>query len=261
MALPIAEKSYIARDFGVASGSYDEAARLQRHMGQQLLKRLDGSIDAERVLDLGCGTGQFADSLCDRFPTAGLTAVDLSESMVSYAQRRRNPSVGWLVADAEALPLADQQMDVIFSNLMIQWCADPRPVLKECLRVLRPGGHLVCSTLLHGTLAELGMAWQEVDPGVAHINRFEQFDKVDGWLREVFPDSRLELETVCLPYPSPLVLLNELKSLGAQYKGDGRRTTLTAPGRIRRLCQAYPREAGQVFATYQAGYLVCQKSL
>ncbi|SFM40147.1 malonyl-ACP O-methyltransferase BioC [Marinobacter zhejiangensis] len=261
MAELIAEKTSVARDFGGASASYDEAARLQRHMGQRLLDLFAGCGPVDQILDLGCGTGQFAEGLQQEWPGASLAAVDLSEAMIRHAREHRSGSVRWAVADAESLPFTDQSMDVIFSNLMIQWCADPRPVLKECLRVLRPGGRLMCSTLLEGTLAELAAAWQVVDPGVSHINRFESCHRLEQQLLEVFAGARVEQETIRLPYRSPLLLLNELKSLGAQYKGEGRRRTLTAPGRIRRLCQAYERESGQVFATYQAGYLVCQKSV
>lgn len=261
MSVPIADKATVARDFGVASSSYDQAARLQRHMGNRLLELLSVAEDCRQVVDLGCGTGQFAAGLAERFPGSSLTAVDLSEAMIQHARQLRGPTVQWLVADAEALPFADGCADVVFSNLMIQWCADPRPVLRECSRILRPGGLLACSTLLQGTLAELAEAWQVVDPGVAHVNRFEQDRVVEQRLREVFPDGRLERESICLSYASPLVLLGELKSLGAQYKGAGRRTTLTAPGRVRRLCKAYPRQGEQVMATYQAGYLICRKAL
>ncbi|WP_375177602.1 malonyl-ACP O-methyltransferase BioC [Marinobacter mobilis] len=261
MSVPIADKATVARDFGVASSSYDEAARLQRHMGNRLLELLTEADAGKRVVDLGCGTGQFASALAERLPGCSLTAVDLSEAMIRHARLIRGLAVQWVVADAESLPFADGSADVIFSNLMIQWCADPRPVLRECSRILRPGGYLVCSTLLDGTLAELAEAWQVVDPGVAHVNRFEAYDVVEQRLRDVFPDGRLECESICLPYASPLALLGELKSLGAQYKGAGRRQTLTAPGRVRRLGDAYPRQGGQVVATYKAGYLVCRKPL
>ncbi len=258
--LPIARKDSVARDFGGASSSYDQAARLQRHMGRRLLELCPQTPGAGQLLDLGCGTGQFAEDLQAHFSDAVLTGVDLSESMIHYARRHRPISANWLVADAEQLPVADQSVDLVFSNLMIQWCADPRPALGECMRVLKPGGWLVCSTLVDGTLRELAQAWQAVDPGRDHVNRFEPAVDLAQMVAEVCPSPVLKFETVQLDYESPLQLLRELKDLGAQYKGEERRRTITAPGRMRRLCNAYPSENGQVLASYEAAYLQCRKA-
>ena len=269
----VAEKHSVARDFGEAAVSYDDAARLQRHMGQALLLAPEGQFSASgvnQVLDLGCGTGQFSTALAERYPGSHLLSIDLSPAMVAYAQARdtgeRKISVGgnqnmaWLVADAEHLPLGDASVDRIFSNLMIQWCADPRPVLQECLRVLRPGGVLLCSSLVQGTLRELDAAWQLADPGKSHVNRFESAEVFAQQVAQVCPAARVVYETVALRYHSPLALLQELKALGAQFKGCDRRRTATAPGRVRTMCKYYPRTPqGDVLGSYEAAYIICRK--
>ncbi|WP_228152643.1 MULTISPECIES: malonyl-ACP O-methyltransferase BioC [Marinobacter] len=253
----------IARDFGEASASYDSAARLQRHMGHQLLVRLADATpgDLTDIVDLGCGTGYFTAQLQGLLPTdTGVTGVDLSPGMIDHARGQRSPAIRWLVADACQLPFADASLDLVFSNLMIQWCPDPIPVLEECLRVLRPGGHLLCSTLLDGTLRELALAWEVADPGQPHINRFEPELVLKEALRRAFPGALLQRETVVLEYPGPAALLAELKALGASFKGQGRRPTMTAPGRIRRMCEVYPRAArGGIEASYAAGYIIGRK--
>lgn len=253
-------RASVARDFGSASPSYDHAARLQRHMGNELMSRSALALDAEpdRILDLGCGTGFFAAQLHSSYSPADVVGMDLSPAMIRYARAHRPASIRWMMADAESLPFADASFDLVFSNLMIQWCVDPRPVLEECLRVLQPGGVLACSTLLDGTLRELDTAWQAVDPGNRHVNRFEPVDVLENKVREVFPGACMVTEAVILPYESPLTLLGELKALGATYKGRGRRKTVTAPGRLRRLSRHYPKApAGGITATYEAAYLLC----
>lgn len=257
----IAEPHSVARDFGAAATSYDQAARLQRHMGRALLE-LGEEIPVcgiARLLDLGCGTGQFASALAEHYPGSQILGIDLSPAMVAHG-RSRHKAMNWLVADAAQLPLAAASVDGLFSNLMVQWCADPRPVLEECLRVLRPGGVLMCSTLVQGTLRELDAAWQSADPGTSHINRFETAAALTEKVAEVCPAASVQFETIALRYPSPLALLHELKALGAQFKGRDRRRTATAPGRVRAMSAYYPRTPqGDALASYEAAYIIYRK--
>ncbi|PAV26340.1 malonyl-CoA O-methyltransferase [Tamilnaduibacter salinus] len=254
-AIAIAEKPDVARDFGAAASGYDGAARLQRHMGDQLLSQCRLS-HASAVTDLGCGTGWFTARLAEALPGARFTGVDLSPGMLAQARSSRRMDADWVVADAEQLPLADNSQDLVFSNLMIQWCDAPGRVLAECRRVLRPGGQLLVSTLLDGTLRELRQAWQVADPDVPHVNRFET---PEGWsqiVSQAFHGARLTRETVTLGYESPRALLRELKELGAHNKSPSRRKTATAPARLRACFDAYPRLGdGRVEATYKAAYL------
>ncbi|WP_228160531.1 malonyl-ACP O-methyltransferase BioC [Marinobacter bohaiensis] len=254
-------KSVIARDFGDAAASYDQAARLQRAMGQALIDRLPpDAVGCGRVLDLGCGTGYFLPVLQAHLHPQRLTGIDLSPGMLEYARRHRSVEADWLLADAESVPLPDASQDVVFSNLMIQWCADPEPVLRECRRLLRPGGWLLCSTLLDGTLAELAHAWETVDPGQPHVNDFESATDLRSKLAAVFPHGELHQRTLRLDYAHPADLLRELKALGAHHKAPGRRTSMTGATRIRQLYQHYPRASdGTAPASYEAGFLVARR--
>ncbi|WP_340366741.1 methyltransferase domain-containing protein [Marinobacter azerbaijanicus] len=262
-----AAKTEVARDFGAASKTYNPAARLQRYMGQVMLDQLSeqGCLreagDGCQILDLGCGTGWFTGQLAGIAGGAGnsVTGADLSQGMLDYARAVAAPDIRWLVADAESLPLEDNSLDVIFSNLMIQWCNGSAGVLAECRRVLRPGGQLFISTLLEGTLDELRGAWHRADPGHEHVNRFESEDAFRTQAIEVLPAPRIATESIALDYPSPMALLAELKAIGAGFKGSSRRRNATAPGRLRAMCHHYPKgDDGQVHATYQAAWLTCR---
>jgi len=254
-------KASIASGFGGASQTYDSASRLQKAMGDTLLSRIPESFRPESVLDLGCGTGWFTRKLTARFPEARVTGADLSPGMLAQAEAATDRAdVNWLNADAEQLPLADQSVDLVFSNLMVQWSQQPEAVLAECQRVLRPGGLLVMSTLVDGTLRELKQAWAKADPGQPHVNRFVPAEQWRSLTKTTLAGSALELAPVRLRYDSPMMLNRELKQLGAVFKGEERRRTVTAPGRFRAMCRAYPgARSGQVFATYEAGWLSWQK--
>lgn len=256
ISAPLASKADIAREFGRARATYEGAARLQRLMGNAMLKTLENQAGPKHILDLGCGTGWFTHKLAELGPDVSVVGMDLSPGMIEHAREGAVSNIDWIVADAEAIPLPDDSCDVVFSNLMIQWCADPGPVLKECLRVLKPGGRLMVSTLLAGTLRELDQAWQQADPGHSHINRFEPEAVFREAVPRSLPRANIETQTLRLPYTSPLALAAELKQLGAGYKSAGRRRTATAPSRVRAMCQHYPLEPeGGVAASYEAAWV------
>jgi malonyl-CoA O-methyltransferase len=262
-ALVAPDKSSIARDFGAASETYNPAARLQRYMGQVMLDQLAGlPVDPDTptvALDLGCGTGWFTGELGTRSNAAQTIGADLAPGMIEFARSASSPDMQWLTADAEALPLADNSVDLVFSNLMIQWAENPQRVLAECRRILRPGGQLMMSTLLDGTLAELREAWRQADPEHQHVNRFDSAERYRQWAAAVLPEATLTQETVRLDYPSPMALLAELKAIGAGFKGASRRSSATAPGRLRAMCRHYPVSGdGRICATYQAAWLTCR---
>jgi len=252
-----AAKSDIAREFGRASKTYEQVSRLQRQMGDAMLASLARKNAApQTILDLGCGTGWFTRKLQALFPEASVVGVDLSPGMIEKARSASPDSIQWLTADAESLPFSSDTYDLIFSNLMIQWCQHPQGVLSQCRRLLKPGGRLAVSTLLDGTLRELKQAWSVADPGQPHVNRFEQRE---AWRRlsdDVLPGSEVVTETIRLPYDSPMALNRELKLLGAGFKGGERRKSITGPKRLKAMCSAYPKsDMDGCMASYVAGWI------
>lgn len=251
-----AAKSDIAREFGRASGTYEQASRLQQLMGSAMMSRLTRENVAPRsILDLGCGTGWFTRALHRRFPNARIVGVDLSPGMIEKARSSSPENIRWLTADAEFLPFSPGTFDLIFSNLMIQWCQRPEAVLAQCRGLLRKNGRLAVSTLLDGTLWELKQAWSVADPGQSHVNRFERPESWQLLVDDSLPGAELITETIQLPYDSPMALNRELKQLGAGFKGEGRRKSVTSPGRYKAMCSAYPLSNNDGYAaSYLAGW-------
>ena len=140
---------------------YAAAAAVSDDIAARLLSRVDcARLAPLAVLDLGAGTGRAAAELSRRFPHAALLALDASEAQLAAATGDwrwwRRPLR--IAGDAHRLPLADASVDLLFSNLMLPWCADAPLALAEMHRVLRPGGALFVSSLGPACLAALGAA-------------------------------------------------------------------------------------------------------
>jgi len=96
------------------------------------------------LLDVGCGTGLFV----QRYVEEGGRAVglDLSPGMVRHG-RGRCPDCGFCVGTADALPFVDGSFDALASLLAFSYIPDPEAALRECYRVLAPGGRITVCTL------------------------------------------------------------------------------------------------------------------
>jgi len=100
-----------------------------------------------RLLDLGCGTGRFLDSVKQVWPRLPIIGLDMSEAYIRHAKRelKRWSRIRFIVGKAEALPLPDNNQDAVTSIFLVHELPPKirRRVLSECARVLKPGGRLV----------------------------------------------------------------------------------------------------------------------
>jgi SAM-dependent methyltransferase len=100
----------------------------------------------ERVLDLGCGTGNAA--LLAAQHTGRVTGVDPAPRLLQVARARAasdGQKVDFLPGDAASLPAGDTSMDVILSVFAVIFAPDPGAAAREMARVLTPGGRIVLS--------------------------------------------------------------------------------------------------------------------
>ncbi len=168
----------------------------------------------------------------------------------------------WLVADAEALPLASESVDLVFSSLAVQWCARPEHLFAELARVLRPGGCCVFTSLGPDTLCELRAAWAAVDSH-QHVNTFLPMAALAAAARRI-PGIAVKLESQALrmAYTRVRDLLDELKALGAHNMNRSRQPGLTSRRALQGMLQAYEawRADGVLPATYDVIFGVLEKA-
>lgn len=256
----VKDKRKVAGSFSRAAKTYDSVANLQRDIGLRLLADLSAVGSSWRVLDLGCGTGFFSDHLLKQIPGAEVIGLDLAEGMLHFARSQRAESIRWICSDAENLPLQNSSVDIVFSNLAIQWCDNLPRLFAELRRILKPGGYLIFSTLGPATLHELKNAWQTVDRYV-HVNRFQPAGQVQTQLAAAeFEIVQWRSEKRVLGYARLVDLTRELKALGAHNINRGQAEGLTGRSKLEALRQAYEqyRSANLLPATYEVFYGVAR---
>ena len=245
----------VRRAFDRAAATYDAAAVLQAEVRDNLLARLDlMALTPKVVVDAGTGTGHAARALKRRYPKALVVATDLAPRMLAAAGRQQS----WLrpfsrvCADAERLPFGDASVDLVLSNLMLQWC-NPDAVFAEFRRVLAPHGLLSFTTLGPDTLRELRGAWATVDSRT-HVNQFiDMHDIGDALVRGGFASPVLDVERYTLTYSDVRRVAADLKATGATNATLGRPKGLTGRRGFAALLAAYEafRQDGRLPATYE----------
>lgn len=126
-----------------------------------MLAIIEAAVAEDRagcILEVGCGDGRFSEQLRDALG-ARVVAMDFSPGMAAQAALR---GLDVQVGDIQAMPWPDAHFDVVVANWMLYHVPDLQRGLAEIVRVLRPGGRLVASTMANGHMREL---WDLVGDG------------------------------------------------------------------------------------------------
>ncbi|TYK66938.1 malonyl-ACP O-methyltransferase BioC [Colwellia echini] len=226
----------IAKSFGSASKSYDVSARLQRYSGKHLMTWLPNRHDLT-VLDLGSGTGFFTDLLAGTYKQ--VIGLDISIEMLKFAKENRKESILWVEGDAHKIPLQDNSIDFIYSNLVIQWFEPLDEAITEMMRVLKPGGLLIFTTLVDGTLHELKSSWAQVDED-QHVIDFKTVNELNALFNN---DKSTIIEQKCqdiiLEYQNVIHLARELKGLGANHLAEKKNRGLSGKDKWFKMTEHY----------------------
>ena len=232
------DKKALSNAFSAAALHYDSLAHFQQRVGFALLPETSRTV--KNFLDLGCGTGFFIPHLQALFPQAQALAVDIAPGMARFSGDIYKKATV-LCADAHALPLQENIVDAIYSNLMFQWCDDIAQALREARRVLAPGGHLYFSLLTQHSMHELRKSWSHVSE-VSRLMHFMSKEAVAPMVTQAgFSHLSVKREIYTSYYPTVRAFLMAMKLLGTKNLTLTRGRGLMTPHTLARLSNAYER--------------------
>jgi ubiquinone/menaquinone biosynthesis C-methylase UbiE len=150
-------------EYAAAAAEYDRRwAFYIEATARETLARVDLRGD-ERVLDVGCGTGELLRRLGERHPKVQLAGIDPVPEMLAIAAKKLAPGADLRVGWANALPWGDASFDLVVSCNVFHYVTHPVPALREMSRVLAPGGRIVitdwCDDYLACRLCSLYLRW------------------------------------------------------------------------------------------------------
>ena len=253
-------KTEICKAFNDHAVDYEQAAKVQREIGERLFERLDYlKIKPRYILDLGCGPGYFSARLKKYYPYAQVVGFDLAYAMLKQAGTKQGWRQKWPLVngDMAAMPFASGLFDLVFANQVIHWSESLPTVVSELNRVMNAAGCLMFSTLGPDTFCELRQAWATIDK-YAHANNFiDMHDMGDCLLAEHFLDPVVDMEVLTAHYSTLPQLVQALKSQGVRNINTARNPGLTGRYSWRGFERAFTAlctEQGKFPLTYEVVY-------
>ena len=259
------DKKQVRRAFSRAAQNYDAAAVLQREVCTRMLEKLSCiKLQPSRIIDVGSGTGWGTRQLGERYQKTDIMALDIAIGMLQAARGTSNwwqklfagKRESFVCADVEALPIAANSVEMVWSNLALQWCNDLPSTFVELKRVLKVEGLLIFSTFGVDTLKELRSAFSEVD-GYNHLSRFiDLHDIGDMLVGAGFADPVMEMERITLTYNNVRAVMQDLKSIGAHNATAGRASGMMGKSAWQKITENYEklRRDGKLPATFEIIY-------
>ena len=156
--------------------STNVAARIRLHSEYSVnqegwfpwLYRMSEIQDGMNILEIGCGNGAlWLENMNYIPPHVHITLSDISDGMLRDAKNSINDErFSFSCFNAENIPFEDESFDVVYANHMLFYCENIDLVLKECHRVLKKGGKLICSTYSKRHMKEITELVQEFDKDI-----------------------------------------------------------------------------------------------
>ena len=144
---------------------YDRCSLPERQDGTELLELL-APKKGMKVLDLGCGTGHHANLFAQRVSPEGVViAVDPDEERIKFAKEKyqgKGNRLQFLEGSSKNFPAGSYDIDIIFSNHVLNWIQDKGALFKKICESLSPGGCFAFVAVTDGESGSISMFLQQI---------------------------------------------------------------------------------------------------
>jgi len=138
-------KNLVPKFFDETGTTYDGVVSYGTLGKDKYWKRniLEQISDGSSFLDLACGTGILTRGIAEKFPTAKIVGIDITQSYLDVAKQNSNSfdNISFILDDAEKIKL-DSKFDCITGSYLPKYC-DPEILVKNCVDHLKPGGKII----------------------------------------------------------------------------------------------------------------------
>jgi malonyl-CoA O-methyltransferase len=252
------KKQTISRKFSRAAETYDSFSHVQKESAARLAKTLSPLLEPAKILELGCGTGNYTGLLSQKYPSCELWAIDFSQAMVDHARKKlgEDTNLHFLCTDGEEF-LASRKIsyDLITSNATLQWFEDLDSCFRHAAATLSAQGLFHISLFGPETLSELSMAYQEALQVKIDLpaSFFASMTEIKNTAEKYFKEVRCEEQYITRQYDSLPDLLRHIQKTGAG--GFQQSMPVLTKSRLSKINDWFVARGGHV-VKYQVIYLM-----
>ncbi len=249
------DKQLVADSFRASGATYEDKATVQKEISRQLVRLLQeyDSINATRVLEIGCCTGILTDLLVESFPVNTIYLNDIVREFCIKAASR----VAGRVSRAEGLPgdiekcVLPEDLGLVISSATFQWMADLKTLFRKIHHVLEARGYLVFSIFGPGTMGEISAL-------TGRSLSYHSLEELTAMLQDDFRICLLKSETRVLHFSTVRAVLHHIRETGVGGLGRSRWMVGRFKEFERRYKSRFATERG-VPVTYASNFVVAQK--
>lgn len=244
------DKRTIKRNFSKCAVHYDKYSTVQNLCANTLISNIRTN-NFTRILELGCGTGNYTKLLGERFPKSKILAVDISDQMLKIAKEKiHRDNIGFILADAEGI-IFEEKFGLISSNATFQWFEDLEKALLKYKDLLDKDGFLFFSLFGPRTFFELNESLKELPTKATTINsqNFIEKKRLEEILQGLFSEVEVAEITYKERYDSLPQLLEKIRYTGV--RGSGGKGIFWTTKTVNALEKIYKKKFQEIVATYQ----------